>query len=61
MNTNKCERCGLPFISGRECYDGELCETEKNPNAVALGTLGGKSRTAAKINASRKNGKINKI
>ena len=29
----------------------------KNPNAVALGKLGGKSKTAAKVNASRKNGK----
>ena len=30
----------------------------KNPAAVALGTLGGKSKTRAKITASRKNGKL---
>jgi len=29
----------------------------KNPNAVALGKIGGRSKTAAKIIASRKNGK----
>ena len=32
----------------------------KNPHAVELGRLGGKSKSPAKIRASKKNGKKNK-
>lgn len=27
--SKNCQRCGLPFRQGVDCYDGEMCESEE--------------------------------